>query len=78
MSFCFFESFFSRHSYHVRRRDDPQLFFWETLRPGKAPAFDSSGRSHCHLQCFDTQLDLISVCGLSEYLGSSSMLFVIG
>ena len=31
---------------------------------------------HCHLQCFDAQLDPISVRGLSQYFGSSSLLFV--
>ena len=34
----------------------------------KALAFDSLCRCHCHLQCLDTQLDPVSVCGLSHYL----------
>ena len=42
----------------------------------KAPAFDSLCRCHCHLQCCDTQLDPISVRGLSQYFSSSSLLFV--
>ena len=42
----------------------------------KAPAFYSLCRCHCHLQCFDTQLDPISVCGLSQYISSSCLLFV--
>ena len=29
-----------------------------------------------HLQCFDAQLDPISVCGLSQYISSSSLLLV--
>ena len=31
---------------------------------------------HCHLQCFDAQLGPTSVRGLSQYFGSSSLLFV--
>ena len=32
---------------------------------------------HCHLQCSDTQLDPIFVCGLSQSINSSSLLFVL-
>ena len=31
---------------------------------------------HCYLQCFNAQLDPISVCRLSKKFGSSSLLFV--
>ena len=62
-----------------RRREWAAIFLTaakETFWPGKAPAIGSLCRCHCHLQCFDTQLDPISVRGLSQYFSSSCLLFL--
>ena len=50
--------------------------FGEDSLPGKAQAFHSLRRCHCHLQCCDAQWEPVSVCGLSQHFVSSFLLFV--
>ena len=69
MSFCFFFLSFSIFLVtaitSVEGTFHSVFFFLET--------FGRLCRSHCHLQCFDTQLDPTSVRGLSQYFGSSCL-----
>ena len=72
MSFCFLGSFSIFFLVTAITSVEGTFKEWS----GKAPAFDGLCRSHCHLQCLDTQLDPISVCGLSQYISSSCQLIV--
>ena len=64
MSLCFLGLFFVTAITSVEGTCHCVFFFFFGRRlfwPGKAPAIDCLCRCHCHLQCFDTQLDPISV-----------------